>query len=100
MIVELLETIMAGEFTLSDAGRKLGLGTDELKQRLDMMERMGYVERVGGSAPKCGEGPIPCSSCRSCKGGCCGPGKAKELNGYQLTEKGRRLVAKKDKSSS
>jgi hypothetical protein len=62
---------------------RIGLTKESLLGRLEAMERMGLVERIGTSAETCSRG---CHGCRAPDP--CGGGAA-----YRLTNKGRKMLA-------
>ncbi len=81
-----------GDLSLNEIAREIGLGTDELKQRLDMLEHMGYILSEDSMAMGAGGG---CSSCPSA--GTCGAVSGSlgiKIATYQLTDKGRKVMAK------
>lgn len=86
-----------GNLQIKEAARKLGIDQDTLKERLEMMEHMGYIRGLSSaSAASCGGGCIGCSLSSSCADEAEGEEEKDKRNfsWYELTEKGRRLVGK------
>jgi Mn-dependent DtxR family transcriptional regulator len=88
MIKDLLKHISLGNLTFNEMARRLKIGRCELKDRLEMMERMGYIQRVQGAANT--DGGAACALC-SMANGCpkANAGEQKTM-GYFLTDKGKR----------
>lgn len=86
MIQSIAYQIREGKFSLSELAAGLGLSQEQLKNRLDLMERQGYIAREADCAPEGG-----CGCCHSCPS--CGSGDKKTMPvQYRLTEKGLRLA--------
>ncbi|MBI0583710.1 MAG: winged helix-turn-helix transcriptional regulator [Methanomassiliicoccus sp.] len=86
MIIETLGALRAGGQTPEDLADRLNIGRGVLRQRLDLLEKSGYIMRLkevtcAGACPGCvGAG----------SGGCSGRGPVTET--YALTEKGVRAM--------
>jgi hypothetical protein len=109
MIKELLKVMFKEHSTLRETAERLGVDSVELKGRIDMLLHMGYIKKVAVPAGECGGG---CSSCllhANCDSGDDensngaerhgdGPdtqeNTGKQVWGYELTAKGKRLVEK------
>ncbi|HOD86534.1 MAG TPA: hypothetical protein PKK41_08000 [Methanoculleus sp.] len=76
-----------GGFTLPELATELDMGQDALLERLFMMERLGFIVRSGGCTwpPRAEDALCRCSGCSGCR----------EVTGYALTGKGRRLAGTK-----
>ncbi|MEZ5335807.1 MAG: hypothetical protein R2741_11515 [Methanolobus sp.] len=87
MIRETLNILFIENCTLLEAAEKLGIDQSGLKDRLLMLEHMGYIEEVcNNSAPKS-------SACCSCSSGdsCPSAGGGNTGKAFQLTAKGERI---------
>ena len=85
MILETLRALRAGGQTPEDMALRLNIGREELRQRLDLLEKSGYIARLK-EAPCAGA----CPGCRGSRPGC---SPLKDGAGtYALTEKGRRAL--------
>lgn len=71
-----------GDMTFNEIAGELGLGRDELKFRLEMMEHVGEIEFVINNQ-------IECSGCSRCSDTKCSGDNQLVL--YRLTEKGRKI---------
>ena len=83
MIKEILKLIALGGITLAEMAQRLKIGVEELKMRLEMMERMGYVE-----SPKEADG-----ECAFCHTKCSACDYRPEGATYRITEKGFRCLS-------
>jgi hypothetical protein len=82
MIRETLETLVASS-SMSDMAERMGIGMDDLRLRLTLLEEKGFLRRTGGEACE--------SSCgRHCPG--CVSAPAASAEGYELTDKGRKVL--------
>ncbi len=92
MIKEFLKLMSLENLTLAEITQKLKISRDELKNRLEMMKRMGYIEALSEDKPN---SESACASCRMTKF-CspCSEGNAGNLRitVYRLTDKGRRVL--------
>ncbi len=92
MIKRMLVMIDRGSMTLSAMAFQMGLTEAELKNRLEMMVRMGHLEAMtidGDSLHP--EADCPgCVMASKCKTEECSNGPP--VVGYRLTDKGRRLA--------
>ncbi len=88
MIVETLQRIAAGSATTALLAADLGIDTKTLAQRLEMLERMGYLVRVSSEE----EGCESTGACRRCP--CCGGGAVcwKEKSFLALSSKGATIA--------
>jgi len=84
MIKDILKLMSLGGITLPEMARRLGAGLDDLKNRLEMMERMGYVEALHEV------GRSECPSCHTSK--CLAGDCHSESAIYHLTKKGLRCL--------
>jgi DNA-binding HxlR family transcriptional regulator len=81
---------MAGRgFTLPELAIELDVEQDALLERLFMMERLGFIVRSGGCNGSSHAEDAPCR-CPGCSG--CREPRGREVVGYTLTEKGKRLA--------
>lgn len=73
-----------GGFTLPELAIELDTKQDVLLERLFMMERLGFIVRSGGcnGSSRADDAPCRCPGCSGCR----------EVTGYTLTGKGRRLA--------
>lgn len=86
MIKELLRLISQDNMNLKEIAQQMNLSRDDLRNRIDMMIHMGYLELVEES--RHGECAF-CSIAKACKENCRdGIG----VRVYRLTEKGRRVI--------
>ncbi len=86
MIRSIAYLIQEGKFSLPELAEGVGLSQEQLKNRLDLMERQGYIAREADCVPEGG-----CGCCHSCLS--CGSGDRKPVPvQYRLTEKGQRLA--------
>ncbi len=91
MIRHVLQMIAEGGIPLPELAAKIGLREPELKNRLEMMVRMGYLEAI--NITEVPEGELPCHGClmaARCKDEDCSDGPP--VVGYRLTEKGKRVA--------
>ena len=87
MIREMLKLLFIENCTLAEASEKLGLDQAGIKDRLLMLQHMGYIEEVcNNSVPK----STACCSCSSA-GNCTTGINVNMMKAYQLTEKGERI---------
>ena len=90
MIKETLKVLFIDNCTLQEAADKLGVKQSDIRDRLVMLQHMGYVREVcNNSGPKS-------SSCCSCSASssCSGNTESFEGKAYELTEKGERICRK------
>ncbi|MDY0387334.1 MAG: hypothetical protein RBT65_09460 [Methanolobus sp.] len=90
MIKETLKLLFIDNCTLQEAAEKFGIGQSDMKNRLIMLQHMGYIrEMCNNSGPKS-------SACCSCSAApsCSGADLDFEGKAYQLTEKGERICSK------
>jgi hypothetical protein len=78
--------IRDGNLTMAECSARLGITREQLENRLQLMERQGYILRQGSAqdAPAC--------TCNHCCASCC---KNESLNlpvTFSLTAKGERLL--------
>lgn len=87
---QIAEVEKKGSISFNEIAGHLKMSTQQLKGLLEIMERMGHVEKVTE-----GNQDLTSSCSGSCKNcGCCGgSGKITISSGtvYRLTEKGRRV---------
>ncbi|WP_321418902.1 FeoC-like transcriptional regulator [uncultured Methanomethylovorans sp.] len=83
MISDLLSYIFVERLSLNETAHKMGMSVEQLKDRLHIMEQMGYLRKAdSNSSFSCNS----CSSCKACQTSSLGSGQ------YMLTEKGSRLI--------
>ncbi|MFA5331780.1 MAG: hypothetical protein WC342_05330 [Methanoregula sp.] len=88
MIQSIAQRIRDGNFSVAELSAGVGLSQEQLKNRLDLMERQGYIAREADCTPEGG-----CGCCHSCP--TCGSGDKNVLpTRYRLTEKGKNLASK------
>lgn len=87
MIKETLNLLFIENCTLQEAAEKLGTEQRSIRDRLLMLEHMGYIKEVcNNSRPK----SSTCCSCSAASSCSTESGDAKG-KAYQLTEKGERI---------
>jgi len=93
LIKETLEAVKRENLTFAELARGLGIDESGLKNRLELLERMGYLKGSGKVGHEAG-----CSGCNGvkrplagflCTG--CVEKEPIELLTYSLTEKGKRI---------
>ncbi|WP_292468401.1 hypothetical protein [Methanolobus sp.] len=87
MIKETLNLLFVENCTIQEAAEKLGVDQSNIKDRLLMLEHMGYIAEVcNNSGPKT-------SACCSCSAASSCSTENRDIKGkaYQLTEKGERI---------
>jgi DNA-binding HxlR family transcriptional regulator len=88
----MLVVVAEGTRSFSELADEFGLREPELKNRLEMMVRMGYLEAI--HAHEVPEEELHCHGClmaARCKDDDCSDGPP--VVGYRLTEKGRRVAS-------
>ena len=94
MLRNLLRLLDQGSMTFSEVATAMEMSEVDLRNRMDMLARMGHLETV----PIMGTSEDPSGDCPGCvlSGRClddsCSDGKP--TVGYRLTEKGLRLARK------
>ncbi len=87
MIKETLKTLFIDNCTLMEAAERLGTDQRSIRERLVILQHMGYVEEVcNNSAPRSAS-CCSCSSASSCSDG----DRDNEGKAYQLTKKGEKI---------
>lgn len=87
MIKETLKVLFIDNCTLQEAAEKLGVKQSDIKDRLLMLQHMGYVQEIcNNSSPK----SSACCSCTAASS-CSGINDISGSKAYQLTEKGERI---------
>jgi hypothetical protein len=89
MIQSIAKRIREGNFSFAELAASVGLSQDQLKNRLELMERQGYIARDPDCVPS-GDGGCDCRSCPSCSD----RDRATLPVQYHLTEKGKLLSEK------
>ncbi len=92
MIRELLILVDQGSMTLGDMAVKMDMSEADLKNRMEMMVRMGHLEAmaIGEESPD-PEGDCPgCVMASKCQDDTCSDGPV--MVGYRITEKGQRIA--------
>lgn len=82
MISDVLKHIFVERLSLNETAYKMGMSGEQLKDRLRIMEQMGYLRKADPDISHC----TSCSSCTSSTTCDLGNGQ------YMLTEKGSRLI--------
>ncbi len=93
VLKQIAEVEKKGNISFNDISRHLKMSTQQLKGLIEIMEKLGHVEKVEENNSIL---PSSCSdSCKNC-GFCRCPGTATVSNGtvYRLTEKGKRVCHK------
>ncbi len=90
MIRDTLELIQNGTRSMREMADRLGVGMEDLRQRLLILEEKGFIKKVTDQG---GCSPIKCLGCH-CSSGCgsaggCAPSSAAT---YILTDKGKKVV--------
>lgn len=93
VLKQIAEVEKKGSISFNDVSRHLKMNTQQLKGLLEIMERLGHVEKVANNS----SGLVSsCSgSCKNC--GFCGCSEKTTVSKgtvYRLTEKGRRVCHK------
>ncbi|TQD25416.1 hypothetical protein [Methanolobus vulcani] len=87
MIKETLKVLFIDNCTLQEAADKLGVTQNDIRDRLIMLQHMGYVREIcNNSSPK----SSACCSCTAASS-CSGNTGISSSKAYQLTEKGERI---------
>jgi len=84
MFADIAEKIAAGGVALPLLALDLGITQDQLRERLAMMEHMGYLSR-----PECPPEETEKGGC-----GCCSGCSKESGDRFFLTEKGMKLIRK------
>jgi hypothetical protein len=90
MIRDTLELLKNGSRSTMDIAERLGVGIEDLRQRLRILEDKGLIQKVTDQGGGCSS-----LKCLGCRGSGCGDSCARSFSGtnvYVLTEKGRRVV--------
>ena len=90
MIQSIARKIRDGGYSAADLAVSVGLSQEQLKNRLDLMERQGYLVREKDCGPVEG-GCTCCSSCPSCTD----KDRAMIPVQYRLTKKGEILAGRR-----
>jgi len=86
MIREILSLLKGGGLGLSEMAEMLGISTGDLKGRLELLERMGYIKAMTVGANK------PSAACALCpSANLCASDNASACRLYGLADKGRRV---------
>lgn len=89
VLKQIAEVETKGNISFNDISRRLKMSTLQLKGLLEIMERMGLIERV--TEVNCNMSPSSSDSCKNCGSGCSGKVTVSSGTIYRLTEKGRRI---------
>jgi predicted ArsR family transcriptional regulator len=87
MIRDTLELLRAGINSVTDMADQLGVGVEDVRQRLRILEDKGLIQKMmdqGGCA----------SRCPGCRHSGCGQAQGCQSSTYVLTEKGKRAMEK------
>lgn len=95
MIQSIAQRIRDGNFTLAELAAAVGLTAEQLKNRLDLMVRQGYIVQEAACAPAESDG-CGCHACCAC--GSRDPCAISPVR-YRLTEKGKHLIGKTEGQS-
>jgi ferrous iron transport protein C len=89
VLKQIAEVEKKGSISFNEVSRRLKMSTQQLKGLLEIMERMGHVEKVTDDnynlSSSCSD------SCKNCGCGCSGKVTISSGTIYRLTEKGRRV---------
>jgi CTP-dependent riboflavin kinase len=89
VLKQIAEVEKKGNISFNEIARRLKMSTQQLKGLLEIMERMGHVEKVTDNSYNLSSS---CSdSCKNCGCGCSGKATVSSGTIYRLTEKGRRV---------
>ncbi len=89
MIKKILNIISQGTITLNDLAQKLNVNQNKLKNRLKLMEHLGYIEAIPNSYCNIDSA---CSNCPVYTMGCDDDKKLRANSTiYCLTKKGRKV---------
>lgn len=89
MIKEILRLMSQGNSTYNEISRELKIGYNELINRLEMMERMKYIEEV--SSENCNMN-LACACCPISKKSCSDANSKYESTIiYRITNKGKKV---------
>lgn len=93
MIKEILQLMASGKLSLSEMSSELSITNEELKNRLELMRHLGYVEILCETTSK-SNGKMKCSCCPQQKS--CSESTNRDKFGisYGLTNKGKRVSKK------
>ncbi|MDK2939783.1 MAG: hypothetical protein PWQ51_1948 [Methanolobus sp.] len=87
MIKETLKVLFIDNCTLQEAADKLGVKQNDIRDRLLMLQHMGYVREIcNNSSPK----SSACCSCTAASS-CSDNNDISGSKAYQLTDKGERI---------
>ncbi|WP_019177593.1 hypothetical protein [Methanomassiliicoccus luminyensis] len=86
MIRETLQA-MSSSTSIEEMAKKLGVGQEDVRQRLGLLEEKGLVLKAGDPAA-CGCQPAACAGCHC--SGCSAPSGAS----YVITEKGMKMLGR------
>jgi hypothetical protein len=90
MIKETLKLLFIDNCTMQEAAENLGINQNAIKDRLIMLQHMGYIRELCNNV---GPKTSACCSC-SAASTCSTDGRGFEGKAYQLTEKGERICCK------
>ncbi|MCK5774368.1 MAG: winged helix-turn-helix transcriptional regulator [Thermoplasmata archaeon] len=90
MLRSILEIMSRGGRSFSELALSLDISTRELRNRLQTLENMGYIEKMHGDED--GRACTLCSSASRC-GGC--PSNFDFPNSYGVTRKGMKLISER-----
>jgi len=86
MTVSIARLVRKGNMTLAECADRLGISRTQLEERLQMMERQGYLARIKDVNPD------PECRCGHCCLSCCKRDGATTMVLFTLTQKGERLA--------
>ena len=87
MLREILRKMTEGEQSFTGLALSLGISTKELRNRLEILEKMGYIHKASGDQD--GESCTFCPTARECAG-CSSDAEFPDT--YHITPKGERLL--------
>ena len=91
MIKEILRSMIDGDQTISEIALKLKISQDELINRLETLEHMGYLKRVSDNIQNNKKSCLGCSMVDICSDKNRSNSTRVE---YQLTAKGKNVICK------
>ena len=94
MIKEILRSMIDGDQTISEIAHKLKISQDELLNRLETLEHMGYLKRVTDNIENNPKSCLYCSMVNTCSDKNDNNRSDSTRIEYQLTEKGKNVICK------
>lgn len=96
MIRGLIELMFVKHLSIEGIAKTTGQDVQDVQNRVDMLIHMGYVKKVRLNSADCGGSCLGCSLMKKSDDNCSEdiqpPSKDDGMWGYELTEKGSKLV--------